>query len=277
MKIATATMAALAGLGSQNFLGYRWIGPFLNGLPERLRRRAALECLALSPHYFFRDQSNAHLSHRAFLNSEFERNARTRQVIFRDLISKYLPADPVVVDYGCGPGFLARSAADSCKAVIACDISPGVLACARILNSGSKIQYADVGNGRVPLPDGSVDAVYCFAVVQHITDDVFRAVLAEWWRILRPNGTVICHAVIDAEGWQTEADWRADESLRGRMKWRFGLHCFSRTPEHFSAILDLAGFGRPQITKIGDLGASIGDETDDQHLCVFTKLAAPAA
>ena len=65
---------ALAGFGSQNFLGHRWVGSLLATLPANRKRPAALRVLAMSPHYFFRTPSNAHLTSRDFLESEFARS-----------------------------------------------------------------------------------------------------------------------------------------------------------------------------------------------------------
>ena len=115
--------------------------------------------------------------------------------------------------------------------------------------------------------------VYAFAVVrQHVTDDIFRSILEEWWRVLRPGGTVVSHVVVDGQGWKTEDDWRRDRSLKGRLKWRFGLHCFKRSQEFIDATIQHAGFTLPVTTRIRDItGTELDDDVADQHLCVFEK------
>jgi SAM-dependent methyltransferase len=116
-----------------------------------------------------------------------------------------------------------------------------------------------------------VDLIYSFAVIQHVTDDVFRSMLGEWRRVLRPGAKVICQAVLNADGWKSEAQWRADRSLRGRLRWRFGLHCFSRNRDSLYATVTAAGFSPPEIVAIGALCLPLNDDIGDQHLCTFTK------
>jgi SAM-dependent methyltransferase len=264
--------APLAGLGSQRFLESRWIGRSLAFGPVAWRRGLALRFLSLSPHYFYRTPLNNELTYREFLISEFRRNAESRRRIFQYLLEKNLRAEQTVLDYGCGPGFLARAVSGQVWKVLACDISPGILECARVLNGSPNMDYVSVDrSGRIPVPDASVDLIYSFAVIQHVTDDVFRSILGEWRRVLRPGAMVICQTVLDAEGWKSESQWRADRSLRGRLRWRFGLHCFSRNRDDLHTTVTSAGFSPPEIAAIGALCSPLNDDMDEQHLCTFTK------
>jgi SAM-dependent methyltransferase len=232
----------------------------------------ALRFLAVSPHYFYRTPLNNELTNREFLISEFRRNAESRRRILHNLLRKNLHFEQTVLDYGCGAGFLARAVSGQVRDVLACDISTGVLECARVLNGAPNITYIPIHRGGlIPVPDASVDLIYSFAVIQHVTDDVFRSVLGEWWRVLRPGAVVICQVVLNADGWKSEAQWRADRSLRGRLRWRFGLHCFSRNRDGLYATVTAAGFGPPEIAAIGALCLPLNDDIDHQHLCTFTK------
>ena len=267
-----AVRAPLAGLGSQRFLESRWIVWSLAFGTRSWRRALALRYVSFSPHYFYRTPLNSELSSHQFLISEFRRNTASRRRIFRSLLQKDLNPEQVVLDYGCGPGFLARAVSRQVRKVLACDVSTGALECARALNEGPNISYVLIDrNGRIPVPDASVDLIYSFAVVQHVTEDVFRSILGEWWRVLRPGATVICQVALNAEGWRSEAQWRTDHSLRGRLRWRFGLHCFSRTRDVLYATVTAAGFNPPEIAAIATLCSPLNDDIDDQHLCTFTK------
>jgi SAM-dependent methyltransferase len=107
---------------NQNFLGARWVAALVDKTPERMRERAALRVLSLSPHYFYaRD-----------LQAEAERNRASRRALVDGLIAPYLGPDIRVIDYGCGPGYMAREVAERVGHVDAVDISPGVLACASL-------------------------------------------------------------------------------------------------------------------------------------------------
>jgi SAM-dependent methyltransferase len=228
--------------------------------------------LHLSPHYFYRTSANQGLKHSDFLEFEFERNVRSREYIVEDLVVKHLNSQQTVVDYGCGPGFLARWAAPHVRRLVACDISAGVLACAQVLNATANAEFAEIGpTGTIPLPDNSVDLVYSFAVIMHVTDGVFASILKEWLRVLRPGGDVVCHIAVDLPEWKSETQWRSDRSLRGRLKWRFGLHGFNRTVEGVRAAIVSAGFSSPETTKIGELGVRFDDDIARQHLWTFRK------
>jgi SAM-dependent methyltransferase len=117
--------------GSQNFLGARWVERVVDGAPESARERVALRFLALSPHYFYdRD-----------LVAEASRNRQSRQILADGLVVPHLAPDARVLDYGCGPGYLAAAVAGQAAHVAAVDISRGMLACARVLNGRPNVTY----------------------------------------------------------------------------------------------------------------------------------------
>lgn len=273
-SLARFALAAATSGSSQNFLGAGWVGASLGRAPNGWRRALALRYLALSPHYFYRTAANASLTTPEFLESEIVRNRDSRQLIIDALVSNYLKPGFTCLDYGCGPGFLAYAASPQTAKVIACDISSGVLACARIVNPGPNIDYRQIAsNGSIPVADETVDLVYSFAVVQHVTDDIFQGILREVRRVLKPEGVAIFHLVLDGQkGWKPESAWRADRSLKGRLKWRFGLWCFSRPKQTVERLVSDAGFRSMQITSIADMGADLhGDDIEQQHLCVFMR------
>jgi ubiquinone/menaquinone biosynthesis C-methylase UbiE len=116
--------------------------------------------------------------------------------LFRELMELYGDhAGETVLDYGCGPGndvvgFLEHSRA---ARVIGVDISEKALGLAqrRLALHGVDprrvrlIQLTDA-DSRVPLPDGSVDYVYCEGVLQHTSRP--GRILGEFHRILRAGG-----------------------------------------------------------------------------------------
>ena len=125
---------ATLGSGEQNFLGARWIQTLLKRAPEAKRREYALKILSLSPHYFLDadDPKYNGYSRQRYLDEAFRTGRAGRQRIYDEILKDRLSPDYIVIDYGCGPGFLARVLAQNVKQVYAFDISPGVLACARI-------------------------------------------------------------------------------------------------------------------------------------------------
>lgn len=270
LRLAVNTAASGA---SQNFLGARWVASSLNIAPRNWKRGLALRFLAASPHYFYRTEANARLSTSAFLESEYRRCLDARKLIMDGLIATYVRPSFVCLDYGCGPGFLAVAAAPKAARVIACDISAGVLACAAAINPAPNIEYRRIAkSGGIPAKDGEVDLIYSFAVIQHVTDGVLRGILDEFRRVMKPGATAVCHVVLDFGGWKSESDWRADKTLKGRLKWEVGLHCFSRSRHSLEELIDKAGLKLLQISPISGLGVQLaGDDVERQHLCVFSR------
>lgn len=264
----------LVTLGNQEqaFLGARWIQPTLRLTPKRWKRPVALRFISLSPHYFYRSSHNAQLSEADFLESEAGRNASSRRAIFDAIIAKYLTPGATVLDYGCGPGYLAAATATIAAKVYACDIADGVIACAEVLNALPNVEYAVIPkSGALPVSTGAVDLAYSFAVVQHVTDQVLTGILREISRVLKPGAKFLCHVVLDDQAWQSETAWRNDTSLKGRLKWHIGLHCFGRNASSIARQFEAAGFANLRIVPVADLGLANGDDICSQHLCIAEK------
>ena len=127
--------------GAQQFLGAPWVSILLRYVPER---SLALRILSFSPHYYYGD--SFWLSKKA-IESEVKRNDESRRVLMSDILDPYLKSDIVVVDYGCGPGFLAKHVSRKVKKVYAVDIDDGLIACAKIINPGHpQIEYRNISS-----------------------------------------------------------------------------------------------------------------------------------
>jgi SAM-dependent methyltransferase len=229
-RVLRSVAAAATSGGSQNFLGAAWVEGLLGRTPPARRESVALFLLSLSPHYFYASDRRA----------EAERNRVSRQGLVRDIVLPYLSPTTVALDFGCGPGYMAAAVAPHVAHVEAVDVSPGVLACARVLNGAPTIVYetTDEAAGR----DDKVDVAYSFAVVQHLSDETCRSVLTTLHRRLRDAGRLLVHSPVPDAKWRTEEAWRSDQSLRGRARLRFGLNCFGRDGDHLCRLAADAGF-----------------------------------
>jgi SAM-dependent methyltransferase len=104
-----------------------------------------------------------------------------------------VPPDGVALDFGCGVGRLSQALARHVGQVIAVDVSPPMIQRARELYSGDhRIDF--VLNERPDLAfvaDASVDLVYSSLVLQHLSRPLAAGYLAEFVRILAPDGIAI--------------------------------------------------------------------------------------
>lgn len=240
--------------GSQNFLGARWVEWTVSRSPRAARERVALRFLSLSPHYFYdRD-----------LAAEAARNRRSRQILADELIAPLLLPGARVLDYGCGPGYLAAAVARRAGHVDALDISRGVLACARALNGLPNIAYQTPAEYRAA---GLADLAYSFAVVQHLRTEALVRALGLLAAALRPGGTLLLHfAVAGQLGYRTEGQWTSDGSLAGRARLRYGLNCFGRSPAEMVDLVTRCGFSDAVTGPLGGRVTIPGDDIPSQHV-----------
>jgi 2-polyprenyl-3-methyl-5-hydroxy-6-metoxy-1,4-benzoquinol methylase len=258
------------GNEGQSFLGARWVEGLLKITPEKYRRQIALTVLSWSPHYFYRTPDSAHLSHTEFTAREFARNQSSREKLCAAVLLPDLQSSQVVLDYGCGTGCLAGSVSRHVRSVYGVDLSSGVVACARILHTASNITFLQTTQlGRIE--DGSVDLVYSFAVVQHVTDAVFRQILTALFDKLKSGGKLLIQIVLDEDHWRSEQDWKQDESLKGRLKWKYALNSFKRKEEDVRDLLETAGFKSVVIQPMRDLCPENFDDVCTQHLVRAVK------
>lgn len=254
---------AFAGTTRQAFLDHRWIGWLLRVAPGRRRRSLALWILSLSPHYFIYqwDRYPASWSRRRVLEAEHERNCESRRQIAEQILAPVISPESTVLDFGCGPGFLAFHVRKFANEVIAVDVSSGTLACARVLNPGPS--YRLNRDAALPLADNSVDLVYSIAVFQHIDPGRWSAYFEDFARVLRPGGHGVCQVAITD---QEPVTYREPPGLRALYSLRFG----ERTSDAVTGALSASGFVDVQVEPIG-AGASIDDDVGQQHIVTFRK------
>jgi ubiquinone/menaquinone biosynthesis C-methylase UbiE len=128
-------------------------------------------------------------------NPEFwNRAAGTKQFthpLDHERLTRALPRDAVILDYGCGQGRLSRELVDrGFVNVLGIDSSPEMIRIAseRVPEAGFHATQGD----RLPCGDASIDAVLLFAVLTCIaSDDAQRKLLLEFRRVLRPGGLLI--------------------------------------------------------------------------------------
>jgi SAM-dependent methyltransferase len=247
--VGNAAISRATWGGSQNFLGAKWIEHLVENSPTKVREHVALRLLSLSPHYFY-DRN---------IRTEAERNRRSRQALVDILIAPYLKQSVRVLDYGCGPGYMAHAVAESADHVYAVDISRGVLACAKALNGRQNVTFLTPAEIHQEME--MVDLAYSFAVVQHLRTEILLGMLALIAARLRPDGVLLLHfAVPSREGWRTEEEWTADKSIGGRAKLRYGLNCFGRSADEMEVLVSGCGFTDVVVRSLSESISGRGDD-----------------
>jgi 2-polyprenyl-6-hydroxyphenyl methylase / 3-demethylubiquinone-9 3-methyltransferase len=163
-----------------------------------------------------------------------------------DLLRQWLGADwrgRVVVDLGCGGGFLAVPLAELGARVVGVDLAPVALRAAR---ERSALRFAPVVGdlGEPPLRDGSADVVLLSDVLEHVTAPA--AAVAAAGALLRPGG----HQFANTIARTTRSRWlaiRLAEGLgfvpRGTHRWELFVQ-----PDELQAMASAAGLRRVAST-----------------------------
>ncbi len=103
----------------------------------------------------------------------------------RPVLRRWLPAVPGarVLDLACGTGRLLAFAS------VGVDASAEMLAVARTRADGRELIQASAT--RLPLADGSLDAIFSLHFFMHLSEPVQQQVLRECHRVLRPGGMLV--------------------------------------------------------------------------------------
>jgi SAM-dependent methyltransferase len=150
------------------------------------------------------------------------------RTLFADLQRAARRAHGRLLDIGCGNKPYEKMFADRITEHVGCDV---------VQSSGNRVDYLCLAT-ELPFPEASFDTVLITQVIEHVADH--RAMLAEAFRVLKPNGVLI---------------------VSGPMYWP--LHeepyDFFRFTEHgFRWLLETAGFSGIEIKNNGGKWALCG-------------------
>lgn len=97
------------------------------------------------------------------------------------------------LDFGCGVGRLTQALARRQERVTGADISPVMIDLARRLNRyPDRAQYiCTAETGLETLPASSFGCIYSNIVLQHVAPEISVRYLAEFFRLLAPNGLLV--------------------------------------------------------------------------------------
>ena len=148
-----------------------------------------------------------------------------------------------VLDLGCGGGHVAYAVAPLVAEVVACDLSPqmlAVVASAARERGLANLRTVEGPAERLPFADASFDLVLSRYSAHHWRD--FAAGLREAARVLRPGGRAGFVDVVSAGGAAADTFLQAVELLRDTS------HVRDRTRAEWEAALDDAGLPVGAVT-----------------------------
>jgi ArsR family transcriptional regulator len=148
---------------------------------------------------------------------------------------RFVPAEWVIADLGCGTGNGAELIAPYVKEVIAVDQSRPMLDAARKRLAGlSNVRFVDGPLEALPLDASCVDAAMCLMVLHHVAEP--REALSEMRRIVRPGGRVV---IVDMF-----------EHDRAEYRQTMGHRHLGFSQERMAGMLGEAGFGEVSIMPL---------------------------
>jgi len=101
-----------------------------------------------------------------------------------------------VLDLGCGVGFFGGTAQQRGARVTGLDFSAVALQLCRQRQPQMAVLRGDAT--RLPFASGSFDVVLLNDIIEHLAEDLGRAMLAEVFRVLRPGGRLVVDTDNDA-------------------------------------------------------------------------------
>ncbi|PTR26952.1 class I SAM-dependent methyltransferase [Pseudomonas sp. GV085] len=130
-----------------------------------------------------------------FLRSQIWQHYVLREAIndLRGLFSDTPPADPVLLDAGCGQGksFPLLRQAFAPARLIGVDADPHSLDQSReeAARQGMAVELIGGDCASLDLPDASIDLLFCHQTFHHLVEQ--EQALAEFYRVLKPGGYLL--------------------------------------------------------------------------------------
>lgn len=124
-------------------------------------------------------------------------------------LARLLPTKlDVLLDLGCGPGWLHPQLAGHCQQLWAADLSPAMLSQAAKLAIASRYLQADAA--ALPLADESVQLVFSSLMLQWCPEP--ERVFAEIFRVLQPGGQLLLTTLVAGSLTEFNQSWaRVDQ------------------------------------------------------------------
>ncbi|MCS3454417.1 malonyl-CoA O-methyltransferase [Aeromonas sp. BIGb0405] len=168
--------------------------------------------------------------------ASYDAHARFQQEVGQALLAR-LPEGhwTAGLDLGCGTGFFLPALQQRCSQLCGLDLSPGMLAQARLRASDARLLCGDAE--ALPLADASLDLVFSSLALQWCERP--QQAFSELKRVLRPGGQILFSTLLSGSLWQLAQAWQAVDD-RSHVNRFLGEN-------QLRAALENAGFQSPDI------------------------------
>ena len=147
----------------------------------------------------------------------------------------------IILDYGCGDGWLSRKLAKEGAEVFACDISQEFIKLAK--QKGGKIKYSLIKeNKELPYHNSQFDIIVS-NIVLHITKE-YKKVIQESYRVLKKDGKAI-FTIMHPLYWKADdinPKYLKEESSKIEVEGIKGIIHYRRFPKTYLSEFKKAGF-----------------------------------
>jgi SAM-dependent methyltransferase len=177
--------------------------------------------------------------------------------VFDAQVTPLLPARPVILDLGCGPGLFLQDLGERYPQarLYGYDVTPAMIAYGQQLPAGGNkptLVVHDVATQALPHDSGTVHLVTMHSVL-HVLDEPLP-VLAEIRRVLAPQGCFLLHDWIRMPlpaylAWRLERQGEPPDVCRQRGFRLFPVHC-KYTVEDWRWLLAEGGFAIRHQTEL---------------------------
>ena len=106
-----------------------------------------------------------------------------------DLVATEVNGLGAIADVGCGPGHVARYLHDRGTTAVGLDLSPRMIDVARAAHPAIEFHVGDMRS--LQFPDETWGGIVALYSIIHVTPSELTGVFAEFYRVLRPGGTVL--------------------------------------------------------------------------------------
>lgn len=163
-----------------------------------------------------------------------------------------LPADPLVLDAGCGPGRDLRLLRERGCRVVGLDIAAAQLRVARDYEPAAVLVRGDLR--ALPVASESVDGVYALASLLHVPRDELDRALAGLYEALRPGGAFFCSLKRREDDPRGDPDERRDDGsfYTHAYDTETGRYFVGHDPDEAAERLRAAGFRVEACERVPD-------------------------